>query len=396
MTKKIVIIGGGTAGASAALTARKINRTAEITVLEQEPFPTYSRCGLPFVIKGIIPELENLIVFSDKFFRQQKIVHIKNSPVVKINPGTKEVITEIRIPHSEFRNYNYDSLVIATGASSVKSPVTGVDLPHVFTLRTINDAQRIINHQSSVIGHQTNAVVIGASFIGIELAEALKSKGYAVTLVEVVRLMWRTIDPDIGQLIKQYLNSQGINIIEQKSVTEIKAKEVSVKDDRIPAELVVVATGVKPEIRLAQEAGLEIGITGGIKVNNHLQACLLSGPAINNIYAAGDCAEVTSAITNEPIVIGLGTIAARQGVVAGTNAAGGDQKAPPVLNSAVLKVFGMEIGSVGFTEEYLRKNHPEKFHPVSMTIKYPSLPHYYPGGVDIHVKLIADKKTHQL
>ncbi|MCK5578711.1 MAG: hypothetical protein KAI63_04220, partial [Planctomycetes bacterium] len=132
------------------------------------------------------------------------------------------------------------------------------------------------------------------------------------------------------------------------------------------------------------------GQTGGIKVNERLESNL------KDIYAAGDCAEVVSALTGEPILIGLGTIAARQGVVAGANAIGGDKKAPPVLNSSILKTFGLEVGSVGFTEQYLREKQSGKLDPVSMLIKYPSLPHYYPGGVDIHIKLMADKKTHRL
>ena len=378
MPKKIIIIGGGTAGASAAFAARKADRKAEITVLEQESYPTYSRCGLPFAIKGIIPSLENLIVFPDKFFRQQKINHIKEVTVKKIIPDKKTVVAD--------QDYNYDSLVITAGSSPVKLPIPGIDLPHVLTLRTINDAKKIIESAQS----SKSAVVIGASFIGIEVAEALKSKGCEVTLVEAARTMWRVVDEDIGRLINQHLTEQGIKILEKSLVTGIEEKKVLLKDQTIEADIIIVSAGVKPNVTLAKEAGLDIGQTGGIKVNERLESNL------KDIYAAGDCAEVVSALTGEPILIGLGTIAARQGVVAGANAIGGDKKAPPVLNSSILKTFGLEIGSVGFTEQYLREKQSGKLDPVSMLIKYPSLPHYYPGGVDIHIKLMADKKTHRL
>ncbi|MBI4833521.1 MAG: FAD-dependent oxidoreductase [Planctomycetes bacterium] len=379
MGKRIVIIGGGTAGASAAFSARKTDRSAEITMLDKEPYPTYSRCGLPFAIKGIIPALENLIVFHDKFFSQQKINHIKNTEVIKIDPKAKTVSTKTG-------NFDYDSLILTTGSSPEKPPIPGADLPHVLTLRTIDDARSIVKSAESV----KSTAIIGVSFIGVEIAEALHSKGITVTLIESVRTMWRAFDEDIGKIINALLATHNIKVLEHALVTGITPKKVQTKDQSIDADLVIISAGVRPNILLAKNAGIGIGKTGGIKTNEHLQT------NIQNIYSAGDCAESISAITGEPITIGLGTIAARQGVVAGTNAVGERQKSPPVCNSAVIKTMETEAGSAGFTESYLKQFYADKFQTVSIMVKYPSLPHYYPGGTDIYVKLIADAKTHIL
>jgi NADPH-dependent 2,4-dienoyl-CoA reductase/sulfur reductase-like enzyme len=396
MGKRIVIIGGGTAGASAAFSARKTDRSAEITVLDKESYPTYSRCGLPFAIKGVIPALENLIVFQDKFFTQQKIDHLKNTEVIKIDPKAKTVSVKNYNQQSTIRNLSYDSLIITTGSSPAKPPIPGADLPHVLTLRTIDDARRILDLIKSV----ESVAIIGVSFIGVEIAEALHAKGISVTLIESVRTMWRAFDEDIGKIINDLLAAHNIKVLENAMVTGITSKEVQLKDQSIKADLVIISAGVKPAVALARDAGIEIGKTGGIKVNEYLQT------SMENIYSAGDCTEVKSAITGEPITIGLGTIAARQGVVAGTNAAGDiRQKSPPVCNSAVIKMMDTEAGSAGFTEQHLKEKdviarsgatQQSQFSPVSMFIKYPSLPHYYPGGTDIYVKLIADTKTHIL
>jgi NADH oxidase (H2O2-forming) len=407
MSKRIVIIGGGTAGASAAFSARKTDRTAEITVLNKESYPTYSRCGLPFAIQGIIQPIEKLVVFPQKFFQSQKVNYLGNVLIRSIQTDNKTVVTE------SGDKYDYDTLVIATGATPLKPPIEGINLPHIFTIRTIDDAQKIISTKTRT---GETAVIIGASFIGLEMAEALKIKGYKVTIVEAIKTMWRIVDADVSQIINQHLTDNGIKILEESMVEKITPDSVTVRHTiptqsvgtTIPATIVIISAGVKPDIELARAAGLDIGPSNGIKTNPMLET------SKTGIYTAGDCAESYSAITGEPIVSGLGTIAARQGVVAGANAAGAQLKSPPLINASILKIFHMEIGSAGFTETHLTKNIPPKparpkgrsggrdpdrsvgtsgFTPVSILIKYPSLPHYYPGGEDIHTKLIADKES---
>jgi NADPH-dependent 2,4-dienoyl-CoA reductase/sulfur reductase-like enzyme len=395
MNERVVIIGGGTAGASAAFAARKINRKAEITVLEREPYPTYSRCGLPFVIKGIIPSFEDLIVFPETVYKQQRINYRKNVLVTMLDPGTQTVQFQDK---ASIEKLNYTALVIATGAVPARPSIPGLDQAGVYILRTIADAQSILN----ALGKVRRALIIGASFIGLEIAEALASKGIAVTVVEALRLLWRIVDEDTGELIKQYLRTKGITLIERSSLQQIigqpliKSGVKAVISDKtaLPQELqtdmVIVATGIKPEVSLARAAGIQLGPTGAIKISQRVETNL------KDIYAVGDCTEVTSFLTGESIISGLGTVAARHGLVAGANAAGAGETLPNILNTSILKICDLETASVGVTEEHLRNHPQEKFQPVSVLIKHRSLPHYYPGGADIWVKLIAESRSGQL
>ncbi|MFH1227154.1 MAG: FAD-dependent oxidoreductase [Planctomycetota bacterium] len=391
MPKKVVIIGGGTAGASAALAARKADRQASITVLAREAYPTYSRCGLPFAIGGVIPALENLIVFPEKVFAAQKIELKLNTEVTGLNAQTKEITYRQADKDSII---NYDALVIASG--SVPS-VPGALLKVLsgrkyFVLRTIDDARRIM----SAAENAKSALVIGASFIGLETAEALKEKyKLDVTLIEQFRVLWRMLDVDTSKMVREHLTAHGINVKENETLNDLFAVPESA--------VIIVSAGIRPETGIFKDAGVEIGPSGGIRTNEYLQT------NFPDIYTAGDCAESLSGVTGEPLLIGLGTIAARQGVVAGANAALApdstdglcpqgatppkwDRKiAPIILNSSVLKLFGREIGSAGFTEEYCSK--AGKISAISSLVKFPSLPHYYPGGSDVHVKLIADKSS---
>jgi NADH oxidase (H2O2-forming) len=385
MPKRIVIIGGGTAGASAAFAARKADRQASITVLAREAYPTYSRCGLPFAISGVIPELENLIVFPTKAFAAQKIDLKLNADAVSLNTQSREIAYR---QSGQDGVIGYDALVIASGsAPSVPGPLAKAlsGKPH-FTLRTIDDARRLVEQAKSA----KSAVIVGASFIGLEVAEALKEKfGLDVTLIEQFRVLWRMLDSDTSKLVRDHLLAHGVKLKEGESLNDTSAIGDST--------LVVVSAGIRPEVQIFKDAGIVIGPSGGIRTNEYLQT------NFPNIYAAGDCAEVISGVINEPFLIGLGTIAARQGVVAGANAAlpllaglpaglpsdTPGREAPIILNASVLKLFGWEIGSAGFTEEYYRKS--GKIATASATIKFPSLPHYYPGGSDIYVKLIADR-----
>ncbi|MEK7309578.1 MAG: FAD-dependent oxidoreductase [Planctomycetota bacterium] len=385
MPKRIVIIGGGTAGASAAFSARKTDRTVrhggsaegmtEITIIDKESHSTYSRCGLPFAIKGTISPIENLVVFPPKIFASQKITQKLATEVTGINHQAHEV-TYRNVLTDKTDTVGYDALIFATGSTPAKPPIAGIDGKNVCVLRTIDDAKRIMESAKSA----KSAVTVGASFIGLETAEALKHLGLDVTVIEQKYLLWRMLDKEISQMARQRLIAEGIKLIEDKSISDLNEYKDS---------LVVISTGVRPSVKLAKDMGVTIGVTGGIKVDKALRTNL------PEVYAVGDCAESISDLTGQPIVIGLGTIAARQGVVAGVNATGKDETGPAILNASVLKLLDLEIGSVGMTEYGIRDT-GFGIDPVSALIKYPSLPHYYPGGTDVHIKLIADKETKRI
>ncbi|MEW6025676.1 MAG: FAD-dependent oxidoreductase [Planctomycetota bacterium] len=374
MPKRIVIIGSGTAGASAAFSARKTDRTAEITIIDKESHSTYSRCGLPFAIKGVINPIENLVVFQPKVFASQKIIQKLSTEVTEIN-HQKHEITYRNITSDEPGKVNYDSLIFATGSTPSKPPIAGIGGQNVFVLRTIDDANNIVRSVKTV----RSVVIVGASFIGLEVAEALKHLGLDVTVIEQRYLLWRMLDKEISQMVRQRLEAAGIKLIEDKNISDLNEYKNS---------MVVISTGVRPSVKLAKGIGVTIGLTGGIKVDKNLQTNL------PNVYAVGDCAEAVSDLTGQPITIGLGTIAARQGVVAGANAAGKSETGPSILYSSVLRLLDMEIGSVGVTEYGIQDTGYRN--PVSALIKYPSLPYYYPGGTDVHIKLIADKASNRI
>jgi len=394
MPKRIVIIGGGTAGASAAFSARKTDRTAEITIIDRETHSTYSRCGLPFAIKGTITPIENLVVFAPKVFAGQKIIQKLATEVTGINHQAREVAYR-NVLTDKTDKAGYDALIFATGSTPSKPPITGIDNPNVCVLRTIDDAKSIMESAKSA----KSAVIVGASFIGLEVAEALKHLGLDVTVIEQKYLLWRMLDKEISQMARQQLTAAGIKLVEDKNISDLNEYKDS---------MVIISTGVRPSVKLAKDMGVAIGVTGGIKVDKNLRTNL------PEVYAVGDCAESVSDLTGQPIVIGLGTITARQGVVAGANAAGKSETGPAILNASVLKLLDFEIGSVGLTEDALRspersdgREHAEggapggthnaqRITPISALIKFPSLPHYYPGGTDVHIKLIADKATKRI
>ncbi|MDI6733447.1 MAG: FAD-dependent oxidoreductase [Planctomycetota bacterium] len=385
MPKRIVIIGSGTAGASAAFSARKLDRQAEITIIDKEPYSTYSRCGLPFAIQGIIKPMENLVVFPSKVFTTQKITQKLQTEAMKIDHQTRGggEVTCRNLLNDELSRERYDTLIFATGSAPSIPPISGIDKGwggNIFVLRTIDDAKKIMQDASVI----KSATIIGASFIGLEVAEALKHYGLSVTIVEQRYLLWRMLDKEISAIIRQKVSTEGIKLIEDKTVSNI---------DEFSDSMVIIAAGIKPRTELASQIGVEIGKTGGIKVDNYLRTNLA------DVYAVGDCAEYISFLTGEPVLSGLGTIAMRQGMVAGANATGkggGGETAPLILHSSVLRLFDMEIGSVGLTEDFIASQKTSQFNPVSALIKFSSLPHYYPGGSDIHIKLIAEREHHRI
>ena len=378
MAKKIVVIGAGTAGASAAFAARKQDRNCEITVLSAENLPTYSRCGIPFVIGGEIESFNKIVVFPQESFKSQKI---------NLRLGTTGRALDIRDKTVHLTNgekISFDSLVIATGAIASVPQITGANTPGVFVLRTIEDGKKILTSASP----GTKTVINGASFIAIEAAEALERKGVEVTLVIRSRPLRSMLDEPVSKIVEQTLIKNGITIITGNEISAVlgdsRVQGVKVGGETVAADMVIMCTGVEPDVRLAKEAGLAIGEAGGIRVDARL---MTSAP---EIFAAGDCVEYPHAVSGRPFVSGLGTVATRQGMVAGTNAAGGDLPAPPVLGATVLELFDAHIGSVGLTEASAKE---AQFLALSAMTKHSSLPHYYPGGVPVTVRLIADSAS---
>jgi len=386
MARKIVIIGAHAAGTDAASAARKTDRSAEITLITDQSVAGYSPCGIPFVIGGHIASFEDLIVFPPSYYKMMKIDLRLETTAKAINVEDKTVEVEDKKGNSE--TLQYDSLILATGAYPFVPPIKGKEKKGVFTLRTLDDGKRICQ----ALEKSKTAVVIGAGAIGLETAVSFKERGLKTTVVELLpQVCPAALDRDMARIVQRYLEEKGIKIMTGKRVDEILGDDhvsgVYVDGDEIPADLVLMATGVRPNVKLAKEAGIEIGETGGIKTNLRMET------SVKDVYAAGDCAESISPITQRPILSQLGTTAVRQGKVAGINAAGGYSVFLGCLCSFVTKLFDLEIGATGLTEAMAKRVGIET---VSGIITSKTRADYYPGGKQIRVKIIADRETERI
>jgi len=387
MPKRIVIVGAHAAGVDAASAARKTDRTAEITLITEEKYAGYSRCGLPFVIGGQIPSFQNLIVFPPSYFQMMKLNLKTETKVTAIDAGKKTVETINREGKSE--TLAYDSLIIATGASSFIPPIKGKEKAGIHSLRTIEDGERI----AQAIGEGARkAVIMGAGLIGLETAVALKERGLEVTVVELLpQILPQMLDADMAKVVQEMLQQRGINILTGKGVEEFLGTEkvtgIVAGGEQINADLFISAFGVRANTQLAVNAKIDLGETKAIKTNARMET------SAKDVYAVGDCAESTHIVTQKPALQQLGTVAVRHGKVAGINAAGGYALFTGVLGSAVTRLFDMDVGATGLTENAAQR---ARIETVTGTISAKTKADYYPGALPIKVKLVAEKESERV
>ncbi|MEE8632140.1 MAG: FAD-dependent oxidoreductase [Candidatus Bathyarchaeia archaeon] len=387
MPRKIVIIGAHAAGVDAASAARKTDRKAEITLLTKEKNAGYSRCGLPFVLGRQIKDFSNLIVFPPSFYQMMKLNLKKETTATSINTDNKTVDTVDSSGRGE--TLPYDTLILTTGARSFIPPITGKEKEGVYSLRSIEDGQGI---DRAIKNGARTAAVVGAGLIGLEAAVALRERGLDTTVVELLpQVLPVMLDKGLAKQVHEDLEKRGLKIIVGKSVDEIlgteKVKSVSIAGEEIPADVVVIATGIRANTDLATKVGIETGPTRTIKTNARMET------SVKDVFAAGDCAESTNIITKKPVCPQLGTVAVRHGKVAGVNAAGGYSLFTGVLGSAVTQLFDMQIGVTGLTEFFARR---EGIETVTGTITSKTRADYYPGGKSLRVKLIAEKESQRI
>jgi NADH oxidase (H2O2-forming) len=386
MAKRIVIIGAHAAGTDAASAARKTDRSAEITIVTDQSVAGYSPCGIPFVLGGHIPSFEDLVVFPPSYYNMMKLDLRLETKAKKIDVENKTV--EIESKDGKTEVLQYDSLILATGAYPFVPPIRGREKKGVYTLRTLEDGKRV----SKALEKAKSTVVIGAGLIGLEAAVAFAERGLKATVVELLpQVLPAMLDRDMARLVQKHLEEKGINIITGRGVDEILGDDhvtgVSVAGEEIQADLVIVATGVRPNVQLARDAGIEIGETRGIKTNMRMET------SVKDVYAAGDCAESVNMITKRPTLSQLGTTAVRQGKVAGINAAGGYAVFLGCLGSAVTKLLDLEIGATGLTEFVAGRAGIET---VVGAITSKTRADYYPGGKPIRVKIMVEKDTERI
>lgn len=382
--RHVVIVGFESAGLTAASAARMTNRTARITVIERRSYAVYHPCGIPFAIGGEVPDIGRLVEPAPPL-ENVDVRTATEAIALDVRNRTVEVST-IRARRSE--SLEYDALVLATGGYAFKPPIPGIDLGNVYSVKTIEDGQAII----SALRRAKRAAVVGAGPIGIETAAALRERGLGVTIVEALpSVLPGMLDPDMADLVVELLQVKGIDVLCGQVVQEIRGDErvrsIVAGGQELPVDLVIIATGVKPEVRLAREAGIQLGGSGGIRVDKYLRT------SAADVYAAGDCAESFCLITKRPILSQLATTAIRMGKVAGINAAGGKAIFEGTLNTVVTCAYGLEVASTGLTTQSARE---AGIDPITGRIRAMNRPRYYPGAEPIVVKLLVEPSEHRI
>ena len=387
MAKRIIIIGANAAGVEAASAARKKDRTAEITLITQEKTAGYSRCGLPFVIGGQIPSFKDLIVYPPAYFQMLKLNLKTETKATAIN--TKEKVVTVVDKSGAMESLQYDSLVIATGADAFMPPIKGREKQGILSLRTLEDGEKILQE---VQNGAKSAVIMGAGLIGLETGVALIERGLKVTIVEMLpQILPQMLDADMARQVQEHLQEKGMCILTSKTVEEFlgddKVTAIMAGSEKIEADLFISAFGVRANTKLAVDAGVPLGETRAIKTNSRMET------DVKDVYAVGDCAEAPNIITHKPTCVQLGTIAVRQGKVAGVNAGGNYAQFTGVLASAVTRLFEIEAGVTGLTEAAAARNRIEV---VTGAISSKTKADYYPRALPIKVKLVVEKESQRI
>lgn len=388
---KIVILGGVAAGAKAAAKARRMRSDAQIDLYTEDTHVSYSACGLPYYIEGNFADYRMLLVRSPEEFEKNGIgIHLKNR-AIKILSRTKQILIDDLDANKVFL-VEYDKLIIAIGARPIIPPIRNINLKNIFTVRKIEDGIAIRNMAET----SKRAVIVGGGYIGIELLEALVRQNVYTVLIENSPTIMQTFDDDMSGLILEqlkYIGNGNFEIHTSENVTEFSGDMDGVKHVRtssgmeFEADFVVICAGVRPNVEIAIDAGVAIGETGAIKVNEKMET------NIEDIYACGDCVEENLLITNSKIWLPLGTNANKEGRVAAINACGGSDAFRGVLGSAVTRCLSLSMSMTGLNEKKAKQIGIE---PISAVVTKNDKVGYMPDVNNITLKLVADKKTGKL
>ncbi|HUL62639.1 MAG TPA: FAD-dependent oxidoreductase, partial [Methanocella sp.] len=338
---RIVFVGAGGAGLTAAFHVARRSPDAQITVFSKDPVVAYSQCGMPFVLDRQIDGFDRLIIYGPEVFRDLGLDVRTGTPVRAIDLDGKAVVTEAG------ERVAYDRLVIGTGSRPFVPPVPGASQPGVTTLFTLEDGRRL----GERLRQAKDVVIVGGGPIGLETAPAFLGAGARLTIIErVPQLMPSALDPDMAALVQEHLEKKGARVITGRGVDAINGRDavesVSCAGETIPADLVLLSAGVRPEVDLARRAGIETGVTGGIVVDEYFRV-RRAGRVLDDVLAAGDCAEVRGLITGKPVIYAVGSVANRQAAYVGDYLVGKPRPYPPVLCPAICVIGGLHVGSVG-------------------------------------------------
>ena len=387
---RIIVIGGVAAGAKAAAKARRADPNNEIIIYQDETEVSYSACGLPYVISGIIDNERKVVIRQPEDFAKDGIQVFTEHRVIGIDTTKQQINVKNLQTHTD-TVADYDRLILATGARPIVPAIEGTTLEGVLTLRNITDLARFKTLLATMRPKQ--AVIIGAGYIGLELAESFHELNIKTTIVEKAARILPRFDPEMAQPVHDHLLENQVELILGDGLAKLHGENgrvIAVETESgkiIPADLVVIAIGVKPNVELAKAAGIKLGKTGAIAVDSRMET------RIPGIFAAGDCCETVNRITGKPIWMPLGDIANLQGRVAGENVAGGNAYFPGVFGTAIFKIFKLSVAITGLSEQAAQE---AGFKPISIVMKGTDRARYYPGRQEYALKLIADRQSGRL
>ncbi|MFG2450956.1 FAD-dependent oxidoreductase [Streptomyces sp. NPDC048512] len=391
--ERLVVIGGDAAGMSAASQARRLRGPDELEIVafERGNFASYSACGIPYWVGGDVTDRDRLVARTPEEHRERDIDLRMRTEVTEIDvEGARVRSRELDTGTEAWTPY--DKLVIATGARPVRPDLPGIDAPGVHGVQTLDDGQALLDTLERSRGRR--AVVVGAGYIGVEMAEALINRGYEVTVVNRGKEPMSTLDPDMGRLVHTAMEGLGITMVDDAEVTKVltgddgRVRAVVTDDAEYPADVVVLGIGVRPETALARAAGLPVGDHGGLLTDLAMRV-----RGHENIWAGGDCVEVLDLVSGGERHIALGTHANKHGQVIGTNVGGGYATFPGVVGTAVSKVCDLEIARTGLRE---KDAHRAGLRFETVTVESTSRAGYYPGAEVMTVKMLAERRTGRL
>lgn len=390
MGEKLVIVGGVAAGAKAAAKARRMRPDLDIVLYQDEDEVSYSACGQPYVLSGIIDSRDKIIIRRPREFARDNIRVLTGRRVAAIDTRNRR-LQVTNLSADDGQSDTYDRLVLATGARPIIPAVKGIELPGVLTLRAISDLDRFTATLAGL--KPQRAAIIGAGYIGLELAETFHALQITTSIIEKFDRILPKFDPEMAQQVSEHLLENGVELITGQGLAEISGNNGRVAAVSTDAgltrevDVVVIAIGVRPNTELAAEAGIAIGATGAIAVDKQMQT------QTPGIYAAGDCCETTHRVTGTTTWMPLGDIANLQGRVAGENAAGGNASFPGVFGTAIFKTFDLNVACTGLSETAAQQ---AGYDAVSVRMDRSDRARYYPGGNNLNMKLVADRADGRL
>ncbi len=391
--ERFLVIGGNAAGMSAASKAKRMNPNLRVIAFEKTAHVSYSACGIPYYISDLVRDAADLITITQKEFQEKRGIEVLTQhEVVAINP-TKRQITAINLESGHELDFEYDKLIIAVGGLPDRPHLAGMNLQNVFTIQTLQDGIAIKKFVDEK--RPKRAVIIGGGYIAMEMAEAFRNRFLEVTIIEKENQILSGFDKEVREKVVDELENNDVKILTSTHIAALEANDDRVvsrvafknSNDKLPADFVLVCTGLVPNTRLAELEGIRMGATGAIAVDWKMQT------NVPNIFAAGDCVEVKNLVSGKPDYIPLGTTANKQGRVAGENIGGGTATLKGVVGTSVFKVFNLEVARTGLSTVKAKRF---GFSADSVTITAKSKAGYYSGVRPISVSVIFDKRSGRL